>query len=124
MVRTHCAFYLFFSFVLSFSLFACVLMHDVVWAAYHQHTTVLLKNFNLRWIYRGLPWIEHDFSRVYTYVGGRGRIHYICGYGSMLQVSRSTQKLLTLPKVSEQTIQVENHYFQHPLYEAFYVSIK
>lgn len=63
----------------------------------------------LRWICRGLSRLEHGFSCGYTHVGGRGCVHCVCNFGPMLQVSRSTQKLLALPQVSEQTVQVEIH---------------
>lgn len=63
----------------------------------------------LRWICRGLSRLEHSFSCGYTHVGGRGCVHCVCNFGPMLQVSRSTQKLLALPQVSEQTVQVEIH---------------
>lgn len=71
--------------------------------------TTLPPTVNLRWTIRGLSWLKHGFSRGYTHVGGRGCVHCVCNYGSMLQVSRSTQKLLALPQVSEQTIQVAIH---------------
>lgn len=51
---------------------------------------------------RGLSWLEHDFSRGHSHVGGRGCVRCFCNNGPLLQVSRSTQKLLALSKVSEQ----------------------
>lgn len=51
---------------------------------------------------RKLSWLEHGVSSGDAYVGGRGCFHYVCSDGSLLQVSRSTQKLLPVPKVSEQ----------------------
>lgn len=69
---------------------------------------------------RGLPRFEHHVSRGYTHVGGRGCVHFVCNYGTMLQVSRSTQKLLALPQVSEQTVQVENPHFLYSA-SAFFV---
>lgn len=54
---------------------------------------------------RGLSWIKYDFSRGHSHVGGRGCVHCFCNNGPLLQVSRSTQKLLALSKVSEQTNQ-------------------
>lgn len=54
---------------------------------------------------RGLSWLEHDFSRGHSHVGGRGCVRCFCNNGPLLQVSRSTQKLLALSKVSEQTNQ-------------------
>ncbi|XP_064210796.1 disintegrin and metalloproteinase domain-containing protein 11 isoform X1 [Tribolium castaneum] len=59
--------------------------------------------------YSGLSRVQHDISRGYTHVGGRGCVHSVCNYGPLLQVSRSTQKLLALSQVSEQTIQVAIH---------------
>lgn len=56
---------------------------------------------------RGTSRVEHSLSSGCAHVGGRGCVHCVCNYGSMLQVSRSTQKLLALPQVSEQNIQVE-----------------
>lgn len=53
--------------------------------------------------------VKYDISRGYTHVGGRGCVHCVCNYGPLLQVSRSTQKLLALSQVSEQTIQVAIH---------------
>lgn len=54
---------------------------------------------------RGLSWFKHGFSRGHAHVGGRGCVRCIRHDGPMLQVSRSTQKLLALSKVSEQTNQ-------------------
>lgn len=51
---------------------------------------------------RELPRLEHGFPRGGAHVCGRGGIHSICPERSLLQVSRSTQKLLPVPKVSEQ----------------------
>lgn len=49
-----------------------------------------------------LPRLEHGVPRRGPHVCGRGGIHSICPERSLLQVSRSTQKLLPVPKVSEQ----------------------
>lgn len=51
---------------------------------------------------RELPRLEHGVPRGGAHVCGRGGIHSICHERSLLQVSRSTQKLLPVPKVSEQ----------------------
>lgn len=51
---------------------------------------------------RELPRLEHGVPRRCPHVCGRGGIHSICPERSLLQVSRSTQKLLPVPKVSEQ----------------------
>lgn len=51
---------------------------------------------------RELPRLEHGVLRCGAHVCGRGGIHSICPERSLLQVSRSTQKLLPVPKVSEQ----------------------
>lgn len=51
---------------------------------------------------RELPRLEHGVPRRSANVCGRGGIHSICPERSLLQVSRSTQKLLPVPKVSEQ----------------------
>jgi hypothetical protein len=51
---------------------------------------------------RELPRLEHGVPRGGAHVCGRGGIHSICPERSLLQVSRSTQKLLPVPKVSEQ----------------------
>lgn len=63
----------------------------------------------------GLSRVQHDISRWYTHVGGRGCVHSLCNYGPLLQVSRSTQKLLALSQVSEQTSQGSDPRSQHLL---------
>lgn len=67
------------------------------------------------WTYRGLSRVEHDISRGYSHVGGRGCVRCVCNYGPLLQVSRSTQKLLALSQVSEQAIPGSDPRSQHPL---------
>lgn len=64
---------------------------------------------------RGTPRVEHGLSSGCAHVGGRGCVHCVCNYGSMLQVSRSTQKLLALPQVSEQNHPGRDPSSQHPL---------
>lgn len=66
-------------------------------------------SYTLRWICRGLSRIQHDFSCGRSLVGGRGCFPCVYVCSSMLQVSRSTQKLLVLPQVSAQTDQVVPH---------------
>lgn len=63
--------------------------------------------------HRGLSRFQHGISRWYTHVGGRGCVYCVRNYGSMLQVSRSTQKLLALSQVSDRAdlYQVAKHVF-------------
>lgn len=49
---------------------------------------------------RELPQHQHSIPCRYSNVGGGGGVYYFCPDGPVLQVSRSAQKLLPLPKVS------------------------
>lgn len=66
-------------------------------------TPALKTNLHRFQFYRKCPQHKHNFPSRHVDVMCRGCFHSICSRGIMLQVSRSTQKLHSLPKVSQQT---------------------
>lgn len=79
-----------------------------------QHRTRSFAAHLPHWTRRGLPRLQHEFSRGNSIDDGRGCFPCVYVCSSMLQVSRSTQKLLVLPQVSAQTDQVVLHYQHQP----------